>query len=1309
MPKFLQNTFNAGLNQDISDLLRPNTTLRGAKNIRIIDLGSSTYAITLVDGTEESFELSTGYVPMSSREYNNVLYIVSINTSAVPATVEVGSYPSPDYNSDGGGYNVYRPFNNLQNNPFRTTAFEYVESDFVDLVIQPEYDNSVNVIMVVKDRTMRIVNSKFERQPPATYIELPDRTGNANSNTYTTASLDKETSLILTSDKILKIDYDSIEDGGQLTYGNYVYLFEYMTEDFNSTDIVGQSSLCSVFSGDNINNVKGGFQNDQANKLVKLQLDNVDTDFRYFRVYFKYSSGTREAEYNAVFEMTTPIPITGETMTFIHSGFEETSEVEESAINLDSSIIDSAATGEAVGGFLMLGDIVEREYDYADFQTLASQVKTSEIINPISTDANGVYHDSENIYKILGHFAGETYPFAMIFVLLDGKLTPPFPVIGRDMLTPGGPTNTDGLFRFSSANDKPIFDSQLDPVVQIKGIQFDMSVVSPTLLTTVQEKSLGYFFVRGDRKPDLITQGVLIPTLRVPPLSDIMYGNLAGNKPYYDSSGDDEDAYRFIPCIDNMVEAYKRPNWAGGGNYTDRYVVDDRNAVLDGYMPIFVNDLQQHRAQYGNANPVINNYSLKHWSFISGDGLLNNPELVSQLNGRTGVSVNQLGKITTKIESEITPISIGYGDVGGYKVGLHFNQTQFERFGSNVNIAENVISVPSSTFASGSNFISKVEFSMFYKSVESDTQAETLNYDISQEYNDYFGITLTADELVRDGTKSVYNPVAGNARRDTENFGTDSYKSVEETSGVGRNNFNELVPTAFLVNLYQGGSRQLIDTLYPTLDGVIYRQVGQRYEWGDLPPSKTTIVYGGDCYISKITRKLNQSGYSNPNTPFDRRNINAGISISWWQEAKYNLHVRIPYRFDANETSDRTFFPYEGGGNHEVFRQYRLPETLDGNKGYSVTSLPKTFIPVPELAPSIKSSFFTRIQHSARHIPNAFANGYRVFEGLDFRDYDTAMGKVTMILNHRGNMVVIFEHGIGITSIEQRVQTGQDFAGKIFVEPSDILPPTLQFHSRDIGCQQPKGIIQTPSSIYGIDADKHKIWQINDNMVVISEDGLSSFMAKTTFNNPRLGYDFEFNEVIFTTDDWTLCFREGLEKFTSFYTYKPVTYATRSDEFYSFESGSSKYHKHNANTKTIYGNIEESYVEFTINEGVSNAKVHDYMNIISNEVEPKKIEFFTYADRTYNDDVIETAKVQQYAEVVQEIDQFTEEDTIRYKDKKFVVQIPNTEIYNKKSDKDEWEVEGRMRNKYLVVRLTYETEDYLHLIAILTSTRHSFS
>ena len=1187
---------------------------------------------------------------------------------------------------------------------------------------------------------MRIINSKFERLPPNTndnptseiiYKVIPDRAGAANSNTYTSASLDKETSLILNSDKILKIDYNSIEDGGQLTYGNYVYIFEYMTEDFNATDVVGQSSVCSVFSGTSVNNTKGGFQTDAANKLVKLDLSNVDTDFKYFRVHFKYSSGTRDAEYNAVFEMTTPIPITGESMVFIHSGFEETFEVEESVINLDSSIIDSAATGEAVGGYLMLGDIVEREYDYTDFADVASEVTMDEVITTFeANNGQGFYNDPQHIYESLGNFGGETYPWGMIFILPDGKLTPPFPVVGKDMVT--NTTNNKGLFRHSNSNDKPTVES-ISPGafilpsinVKTKSVKFDLATVIPAKLTTIQEKSLGYFFVRGDRKADLITQGILIPTLRVPPLSfTSVDGDTGGGEvdfstfPYYWSNVDDESVYRFVPCLDNLVEGYWKKTYDdtpsdSGPDRREKYVVDDRNQEADGYMPVFVNDLQNQALTGGGgsaAQVAINNYSEKHWVLITGESLLNNPEAISLLNGRSGVNIQQLGKITSRVAGQITPLQDDDGPISNgniINIGLHYDEYDFESYSSNSNDIESISSVPNKTFASGSNFISKLDFDLFYYRTGDGVGNQNL-YHASQEFNEYFGITLTNAQLTHDGDKAIDNPIGGNTRRShkyEDHHTTSGWK--QETAGLAYNNLGTLVPASFLVNLYQGGQRTDIEALYPTLDGVIYRQAGNRFEWSDLPTSKTVEIFGGDCYISKVTRKLNQSGFPNSTTPFDRKNIHAGISISWWQESKYNLHLRIPFRFDESETSDRSFFPFKGGGNYESFRQYRLPETVEGNKGFSVTSLPKSFIPISELAPSIKSSFFSRIHHSARHVPNAFANGYRIFEGLNFRDYDTAMGSIVMVLNHRGNLVILFEHGVGVTSIEQRIQTGEDFAGQIFVKPSDVLPPTLQFYSRDIGCQQPKSVVQTPSAIYFLDADKHKICQIREKLTVITEDGLSSFMNNATFKNPRSGYDFEYSEILFTTDDWTLCFKEGLEKFTSFYTFRPSHYVTRSDEFYSFTSN--RFHKHNANTKLIYGNLEESYIEFTVNEGVGASKVYDYLNIISNDVEPLKIEFFTYSDRTYNEDIISTTKIEQYSKVEQDIDFFTEEDTIRYKDKKFVVQIPNTEIYNKKSDKDSWDKEGRMRNKYMIMRLTYKTEDYLHLIAILTSIRNSFS
>src|SRR5690606_27821604 len=112
-------------------------------------------------------------------------------------------------------------------------------------------------------------------------------------------------------------------------------------------------------------------------------------------------------------------------------------------------------------------------------------------------------------------------------------------------------------------------------------------------------------------------------------------------------------------------------------------------------------------------------------------------------------------------------------------------------------------------------------------------------------------------------------------------------------------------------------TRPLATDLYPNVDTISYKQVTPRYTWDDADALSGVIdIFGGDCFISKVSRRLNQSGFRNPgfaegNT---RANINAGIGLTWWQESKYNLHLREPHQFDASETDERSFFPYEGRG-----------------------------------------------------------------------------------------------------------------------------------------------------------------------------------------------------------------------------------------------------------------------------------------------------------------------------------------------------------------------------------------------------------
>ena len=265
---------------------------------------------------------------------------------------------------------------------------------------------------------------------------------------------------------------------------------------------------------------------------------------------------------------------------------------------------------------------------------------------------------------------------------------------------------------------------------------------------------------------------------------------------------------------------------------------------------------------------------------------------------------------------------------------------------------------------------------------------------------------------------------------------------------------------------------------------------------------------------------------------------------------------------------------------------------------------------------------------------------------------------------------------------------------------------TIQYISKEIGCQDNLALVQTPSGIYGMDRSKSKLWRLMDDFSVISDNVISSFLVNDIVN-PRLGYNLQYFEVLFTTDNWTIVWKEGMNLFAGFYSFKPPFYARRTKEMYSF-LGSVAW-KHDSPNYTIYGVLENAIVEFVINESLHMPKVIDYLNIISNETPPSKVEFYTYNSQSEYTPTINLASCNQYGVVLNAYNPLRDETSIRYRDKKFVVQAPVRSNYAAGSIDDKWKVEGRIRDKYIIIRLTYNTTLPLELASVITSFRYSNS
>lgn len=1308
-----ENTFERGMDMDLSGFIMPANKSRRNHNVRILDLDGSRYVITSIGGTEIKFQIPSGYVPLASKAYNSVLYFVLFDP--VTSETQLGSFPSPNYSTaqpnvavayNPAIHDFYRPLNNYGNpvGPFTYPLFNFTTDSFVKLEIQPDYDDTVNLIITCKDNKPRLINSTFAFNTNGfTVIRRLEDQG--NSNIYTEDTVEAETALILRSTVITKVEFVSVNNGGgKLKPGNYQYIFAYQTEDFNETDVVAQSFTVPIYIGTTYTTARGGSQFEESDKSVSLRLTNLDTSFKYLKVYFKYNSGENSV-FERLYEMDV-IELSTDEYVFTHTGFEEVREVALETINVDYTNIESAASVTQVKGYLMLGGIKESSFNLTQLREGAKAITTSLVTRTVGN--RNSYLEPVNVYNYLNHFGAETYPYGIVFILPDGSLSPVFPVFGKDLYSEGKGTGDGsatlkdrGLFRYPDMIQQPI--DSTNGIIS-KGVRFTINTGLP-LIEAAIEQSVGFFFVRGERVRDQLTQGWLIPTFRAPAVEWTDYGS----NYYYDTFNKETD-YKFIPTIDGLIEAHSRFGRSGAEN---NYVLTATGAQENGFMLFSLNYYI-----IPNTSPVLRLYDLNHWAMLSADVICNTPEYISYLSNRQAIGLSQLYKgnfiVNNVVSKQFTSDGNNVGSnlepgiTGTHYVYLNLG-TPYDFVPNNKKI--DIIRYVEGETLIGNEFASKIRF--FGKTGSAGANQDRLAY-FYQSYNPYFGIKV---QNLIDNSPGPDNPIGAGFRNGKSLAGLDTI--------VDSNAYLTLASTvsaAFLVALYPRESGLPIDDpalLYPNLDRVTYKQISQRYSWNEISGTATIDCFQGDAYIGVITHKLNQVGSpfrdrsQVEDAPTDQernRNIDSGILITMLQESRHNPYMRLLYQQDASDLEKRTFFPYRNNGDVMEMRKYRYPDTTLSTLGSPLTLAPKNFYYVSENVPFIKSNYYTRVIHSSRHIPNAFRNGYRTFEGNNSRDYDASMGAIVDLLNHRDNLLVVFEHGIGIGSVEQRIQTGADLSGAIFVESKEVLPPNLSFYSKEIGCQHPKSIVQTPSAVYGFDAEKRKIWQIRDNLVAISDLTISSFLEKlqpVELQNIRTGYNFKYNEVVFTNDYWTLVFREGLETFSSFYSFKPLFYARRANEFYSLNSGSSNFHLHDVEGKEIYGQVEPCYVEFVVNTNSRTAKVLDFINIISNEIKPEKIEVFTFGERWVNNHILDQLSMNQYVIINDEPDIFTEEDLIRIRDKKIVVQVPPSLQHN--STDEDWNAEGRMRNKNFVVRITYNTNKKVELFSIISSFRFSAS
>ena len=168
---------------------------------------------------------------------------------------------------------------------------------------------------------------------------------------------------------------------------------------------------------------------------------------------------------------------------------------------------------------------------------------------------------------------------------------------------------------------------------------------------------------------------------------------------------------------------------------------------------------------------------------------------------------------------------------------------------------------------------------------------------------------------------------------------------------------------------------------------------------------------------------------------------------------------------------------------------------------------------------------------------------------MNHKDYPTTYGSITKILELKNALLIVFEHGVGLVSINNSAE-----------HPSQVLSD-LNMITDTFGSQWKDSVIKTPGGVYGVDTVAKKIWRVKQGQIeLISDLKVQEFLnqnitlsereltpilgvrnVKTVYNEFKKDVMFTFYDNLYGTSEksWNLCYNEMLGIFTTFYSWIP--------------------------------------------------------------------------------------------------------------------------------------------------------------------------
>lgn len=1049
---------------------------------------------------------------------------------------------------------------------FDTDELEFDVNHPVDILPQYSYDGSVNLIINDGKNPPRLINSRFSPLGRGKY-QIVDRKGDNDTNIYDQgAQFESDTSLYKTYVGIPKLEFVNVYQNGNLPVGNYHFYFRYVDADGNETDFVAESGMVSIFKGSQHGSIHSGFRDENSYKSVRFILSNIDSAYQYVNVY--YTRSTSDIDQNAVVtahKINQKFLVNNSLICQIYiTGSEDSSEITLDEINTKYQIAENVQTQASCQNMLFFGNVTNQIIDYKEFADLSlrftARPDNTKAYSPVPHDYNnvteGTYSDPRFIHNYTGYQNHEIYRFGIVYLMSNGTLSPVFNIRGmfftdyqqtynkfnvyntidgvttRNYITYNEDTgivyksvdNDQASSQETSESLENVFgvvriESGLDSEINnVIGIKIEMDD-KETLFQELRKYQIkGYFFVRQKRIPLRLCQALTI--------------------------GVDGESNTPLLYTDSSTEVNSESKGKAGSTFfiAERFLTDSRTLVHtleDRLYCVKTSNV----TKYGAICPEYDVNSSYLNTLFCGDEY---------------------------IVEQVTNSSPLQQDLGENR-HLYINSPRYLDHNNRPCLSTKIVGVEDNT--------KLVEVGNKLFSARAGEAEEAFRYEyINQELK-----STDASNLLR----GSYGPY----------LAFDGYKYPGTLVNI-------------YIKDYLSMNKQELFKIRIN-DKSPYYAISDRYDITQVP-DKDFILYRGDTYICTFTHRFNRN-FQDPSAPINHKivdedcwkdnfevsdgvvktenfeKINLGdvnaVKIGMWVTfqlvSSNNLNIRSLDDSNVDEAAltghSRGFYPYYG---MSVDGSYKTPESLCLNKGFSKSLSERYNFEVPDV-PAIKNDFTNRISYSDIHVNDAFKNGFRTFQGTHYRDYPKTYGQITKLVEFRGNLICVFEHGVALIPVNERAVAGEGAGGNVFINTSNVLPENPKIISDTFGSQWKDSIIKTPVGIYGVDTIGKKIWRTNgENFECISDFRVQEFLnqnislsereldpvigvrnVKTHYNKFKRDVMFTFYDNLYGFEEkvWNLCYNELQQKWITFYSWVPSYSENIYNQYFSFDRNTSKW------------------------------------------------------------------------------------------------------------------------------------------------------